>query len=219
PTTDTIKTSTDQEAIDSAQAEINKISDPSLKTGLQTNLDRAQELLDERNAVAKQVEDATKAVDTLFTNDTPTSNAIKPTTTQQAIDDAKKLVAAITDAAVKATRQADLDKAQTLLDTRTAQAVADQEQKTVANYVVNQLFVGNTPTSDAIKTSTGQEAIDNAQAEINKISDPSLKTGLQTNLDRAQELLNERNALTKQAEQAVDELFNNGDKNGSLKAE
>ncbi|MBC1402849.1 hypothetical protein HB904_15600 [Listeria booriae] len=213
PTTDTIKTATNQESIDSAQAEINKINDPILKTDLQITLDRAQELLDERNAVAKQVEEATKAVGGLFSNDTPTSNAIKPTTTQKAIDDAQKLVDAIVDSAVKEARQAELDKAQELLDTRTAQAAADQTQKAVANYAVNQLFVSNNPTSDAIKASTDQEAIDNVQAEIDKLNDPVLKTDLQTTLDRAEELLNERNEVAKQVEEAqkvIDELFNNG---------
>ncbi|MBC2283863.1 toxin Cry1Ac domain D-VI-related protein [Listeria booriae] len=213
PTTDTIKTATNQESIDSAQAEINKINDPTLKTDLQITLDRAQELLDERNAVAKQVEEATKAVGGLFSNDTPTSNAIKPTTTQKAIDDAQKLVDAIVDSAVKEARQAELDKAQELLDTRTAQAAADQTQKAVANYAINQLFVSNNPTSDAIKASTDQDAIDNVQAEIDKLNDPALKTDLQTTLDRAQELLNERNEVAKQVEEAqkvIDELFNNG---------
>ncbi|MBC2245640.1 hypothetical protein HCB25_16365, partial [Listeria booriae] len=163
---------------------------------------------------------ARQAVDALFNNDTPTSNAIKAATTQRAIDDAQKLVDMITDAGVKAARQADLDKAQNLLDARTAQAASDQAQKAVANYAVNQLFVSNNPTSDAIKASTDQDAIDNVQAEIDKINDTTIKAGLQTTLDRAQELLDERNATAKQVEEAkktIDELFNNGNTNGSLK--
>ncbi|EUJ18725.1 hypothetical protein PGRAN_15357 [Listeria grandensis FSL F6-0971] len=223
PTSNAIKPTTTQKAIDDAQKLVDAITDIGVKAVRQSDLNKAQNLLDAKNEAeateqAKQAA-AKQAVDTLFNNDTSTSNAIKPTTTQKEINDAQRLVDAMTDAAVKAARQADLDKAQSLLDARTDQVAADQEQKAVANYAVNQLFVSNTPTTDTIKTSTDQEAIDSAQAEINKISDPSLKTGLQTNLDRAQELLNERNALTKQAEQAVDELFNNGDKNGSLKAE
>ncbi|MBC2068134.1 toxin Cry1Ac domain D-VI-related protein [Listeria booriae] len=220
PASDAIKASTDQAAIDSAQAEIDKIKDPALKVDLQKDLDRAQELLNQRNAAAateKANQDAAKkAVDELFNNNTPSSNAIKPTTDQAAIDAAKALVNKVTDPTVKAALQADVDKAQSLLDARKAQEAADQAQKAVASYAVNQLFVNNTPASDAIKASTDQAAIDSAQAEIDKIKDPTLKTGLQKDLDRAQELLNQRNAASAAekanqdaAKKAVNELFNN----------
>ncbi|MBC6316980.1 toxin Cry1Ac domain D-VI-related protein, partial [Listeria grandensis] len=223
PTSNAIKPATTQKTIDDAQKLVDAIADAGVKAARQADLDKAQSLLDAKNeAAAEQAKQtaAKQAVDALFNNDTPTSNAIKPATTQKTIDDAQKLVDAIADAGVKAARQADLDKAQSLLDTRTAQVAADQAQKAIANYAVNQLFVSNNPTSDAIKTSTDQEAIDNVQAEIDKINDTTLKAGLQTTLDRAQELLDERNAVAKQVEEAkkvIDELFNNGNTNGSLK--
>ncbi|MBC2190438.1 toxin Cry1Ac domain D-VI-related protein, partial [Listeria booriae] len=223
PTSNAIKATTTQRAIDDAQKLVDMITDAGVKAARQADLDKAQSLLDAKNeAAAEQAKQtaARQAVDALFNNNTPTSNAIKATTTQKAIDDAQKLVDMITDAGVKAARQADLDKAQNLLDARTAQAASDQAQKAVANYAVNQLFVSNNPTSDAIKASTDQDAIDNVQAEIDKINDTTIKAGLQTTLDRAQELLDERNATAKQVEEAkkiIDELFNNGNTNGSLK--
>ncbi|TDR50575.1 toxin Cry1Ac domain D-VI-related protein, partial [Paenilisteria rocourtiae] len=210
-----IKATTDQAAIDAAQALVNKVQDPTVKADLQKDIDKAQSLLNAKSEQAKQ-NTANTAVKELFTNNDPASNAIKDTTNQKAIDDAQKTIDVLAPGPVKTALQADLDKAQDLLDARTQQAADDQNQKAVANYAVNQLFVNNTPASDAIKASTDQDAIDSAQAEINKIKDPALKVGLQKDLDRAQELLNQRNAAN-QAEQAkqdaakkaVDELFNN----------
>ncbi|PNP94502.1 hypothetical protein BMT55_03175, partial [Listeria newyorkensis] len=209
-----IKLTTDQAAIDAAQALVNKVQDPTVKADLQKDIDKAQSLLDGQNEQAKQ-NTANTAVKELFTNNDPASNAIKDTTNQKAIDDAQKTIDVLAAGPVKTALQADLDKAQDLLDARTQQAADDQNQKAVATYAVNQLFVNNTPISDAIKASTDQDAIDSAQAEINKIKDPALKADLQKDLDRAQELLNQRNAAN-QAEQAkqdaarkaVNELFN-----------
>ncbi|MBC2176461.1 hypothetical protein HCB27_07530 [Listeria booriae] len=211
-----IKSITDQTAIDAAQALVNKVQDPTAKADLQKDLDKAQSLLNAKNEQAKQ-DTANKAVKELFTNNNPASNAIKDTTNQKAIDDAQKTIDALAPGSVKTELQADLDKAQSLLDARNKQAADDQAQKAVANYAVNQLFVNNTPASDAIKASTDQDAIDNAQAEIDKIKDPALKVDLQKDLDRAQELLDQRNATASQLEKAkqdaarkaVNELFNN----------
>ncbi|MBC1474818.1 hypothetical protein HB852_09340 [Listeria grandensis] len=211
-----IKSTTDQAAIDAAQTLVNKVQDPTAKADLQKDLDKAQSLLNAKNEKAKQ-DAANTAVKELFTNNNPASNAIKETTNQKAIDDAQKTIDVLAPGSVKTALQADLDKAQSLLDARNQQAAEDQAQKAVANYAVNQLFVNNTPASDAIKASTDQDAIDTAQAEINKIKNPALKVDLQKDLDRAQELLDQRNAAADQVEKAkqdaarkaVNELFNN----------
>lgn len=198
PTSDAIKVSTNQAAIDSAQTEINKIKDPALKAEPQKNLDRAQELLNQRNEAATQAEkakqDAAKqAVDELFTDNTPTSGTIKPTTDQKAIDAAQNLVDAITDPAVKAERQADLDKAQNLLDTKNAAIQAETNRQIAAKQAVDELFKDNKPATDTIKETTTQKVIDDAQKLINTVTDTAKKESLQTNLDRAQELLNTKN--------------------------
>ncbi|MBC1435553.1 hypothetical protein HB848_09390, partial [Listeria rocourtiae] len=111
-----------QANIDAAQALVNKVTDPTKKAELQRDLDRAQELLDARNAViaaekARQ-EVALKAVNELFNNDKPSTDMIKDTTTQATIDAAQKLIDAVTDSAVKAGLQKDLDRAQALLNDR-----------------------------------------------------------------------------------------------------
>ncbi|MBC1936343.1 hypothetical protein HCA69_08185 [Listeria grandensis] len=208
-----IKTTTTQTTIDAAQAIVNKVTDATVRAELQKDIDTAQSLLNAKNEQTKQTT-ANTAVKELFTNNDPSSNSIKTTTDQKAIDNAQKTIDVLASGSVKDGLQADLDKAQNLLDASKAQAAADQSQKAVASYAVNQLFVNNTPSSDAIKASTDQDAIDNAQAEIDKIKDSALKVDLQKDLDRAQELLDARNAATEQAKQdaakkAVDELFNN----------
>ncbi|CAM4095585.1 hypothetical protein HCA64_14150 [Listeria booriae] len=193
-----IKPTTDAEAIKNAQDLLDKVQDPTVKETLQKDIDKAKELL------------AKKAVDELFKNNDPTSNAIKDTTDDQAIKDAKKAVDALEPGAVKDGLTSDLEKAQLLLDAKKEQASADQIQKAIAEYVVNQLFVDNDPKTDAIKTTTNQDAIDNAQKEIDKIKAPNLKKDAQNNLNRAQQLLDERNAATTAAaKKAVDELFIN----------
>ncbi|MBC1457864.1 toxin Cry1Ac domain D-VI-related protein [Listeria newyorkensis] len=219
PTSDAIKVSTNQAAIDSAQTEINKIKDPALKAEPQKNLDRAQELLNQRNEAATQAEkakqDAAKqAVDELFTDNTPTSGTIKSTTDQKAIDAAQNLVDAITDPAVKAERQADLDKAQNLLDTKNAAIQAETNRQIAAEKAVDELFTDNKPTSGTIKPTTDQKAIDAAQNLVDAITDPAVKAERQADLDKAQNLLDTKNAAIQAetnrqiaAKQAVDELF------------
>ncbi|MBC1358012.1 toxin Cry1Ac domain D-VI-related protein [Listeria booriae] len=218
PSSDAIKPTTDQAGIDNAQAEINKIVDPVIKAELQSNLDRAQELLDQRIAtVAEQAkQDAAKrAVDELFNNNTPSSNAIKPVTDQAAIDAAQALVNKVTDPTVKAALQADVDKAQSLLDAKNGAAAVEQAKQDAAKKAVDELFSNNTPSSNAIKPVTDQAAIDAAQVLVNRVTDPTAKAALQADVDKAQNLLDAKNvAAAEQAKQdaakkAVDELFNN----------
>ncbi|PNP87035.1 hypothetical protein BMT55_16665, partial [Listeria newyorkensis] len=208
-----LKLTTDQAAIDEAQAAVDKLAQGTDKTNLQNDINKAKELLAKQTVDKATQYTAKTSVDALFTDATKTG--IKPTTDQAAIDVAQALVNKVQDPTVKADLQKDIDKAQSLLDARTQQATDDLNQKAAASYAVNQLFVNNTPASDAIKASADQDAIDNAQAEIDKIKDPVLKVSLQKDLDRAQELLNQRNApateKTKQdaARKAVNELFIN----------
>ncbi|MBC2164800.1 toxin Cry1Ac domain D-VI-related protein [Listeria booriae] len=196
-----IKPTTDAEAIKNAQDLLDKVQDPTVKETLQKDIDKAKELL------------AKKAVDELFKNDDPSGNAIKDTTDDQAIKDAQKAVDAVAPGTAKDELQSDVDKAKLLLQAEKDQASADQTQKAIAEYAVNQLFMDNDPKTDAIKTTTNQDAIDNAQKEIDKIKDPNLKKDAQKNLDRAQELLNQR-----EADKAVDELFtDNNPANDTIK--
>ncbi|MBC1459208.1 toxin Cry1Ac domain D-VI-related protein, partial [Listeria newyorkensis] len=219
PSTDVIKDTTDQAAIDAAQKLVNAVTDPTVKAQLQKDLDRAQELLDERNATnaaekARQ-EAALKAVNELFNSDKPSTDAIKDITNQDAIDAAQKLVDAVTDGAVKAQLQKDLDRAQELLDARNAELAAEKARQEAALKAVNELFNSDKPATDAIKDITNQDAIDAAQKLVDAVKDPVVKAQLQKDLDRAQELLDERNEASlsekerqEAAQKAVNELFN-----------
>ncbi|MBC1974021.1 hypothetical protein HCA84_02005 [Listeria booriae] len=216
--TDTIKDTTTQASIDAAQALVNKVTDPATKAALQKDLDRAQELLNERNAANSEKDRqaaALKAVNELFNNDQPSTDAIKDSTNQEVIDAAQKLVDAVTDPVVKAALQKDLDRAQELLDARNAAIAAEKARQEAALKAVNELFNSDQPSTDAIKGITNQEAIDAAQKLVDAVTDPVVKAALQKDLDRAQELLDARNAVDaaekarqEAALKAVNELFN-----------
>ncbi|MBC1552887.1 hypothetical protein HB901_09215 [Listeria booriae] len=226
-TTGTIKDTTDQKAIDAAQKTIDAVTDPTKKEELQKDLDAAQTQLDAKNAAA-EAEKANQAtaeasVKDLFNNN-DTTGTIKDTTDQKAIDAAQKTINAVTDPTKKEKLQKDLDAAQTQLDAKNAAAEADKTQQAIANFAVNQLFQNNNPSTDAIKDTTTQSAIDTAQAQVNLLLPSAVKTDLQNKINRAQELLDARNqAATEQEKQAaatasVKDLFTNNDVNGAIKA-
>ncbi|MBC2175882.1 hypothetical protein HCB27_04600 [Listeria booriae] len=201
PSTDAIKGTTDQAAINAAKALVDAVTDPTVKAALQKDLNRAQELLDAKNAAAateKAKQDAAlKAVNELFNNNTPATDAIKGTTDQAAINAAKALVDAVTDSTVKAALQKDLNRAQELLDAKNAAAAAEKAKQDAALKAVNELFNNNTPSTDAIKGTTDQASINAAKALVDAVTDPTVKAALQKDLNRAQELLDASNVLAK----------------------
>ncbi|MBC1531065.1 hypothetical protein HCJ07_11970, partial [Listeria booriae] len=187
--------------INAAKALVDAVTDPAVKAALQKDLNRAQELLDAKTAAAaaeKAKQDAAlKAVNELFNNNTPSTDAIKGTTDQAAINAAKALVDAVTDPTVKAALQKDLNRAQELLDAKTAAAAAEKAKQDAALKAVNELFNNNTPSTDAIKGTTDQAAINAAKALVDAVTDPTVKAALQKDLNRAQELLDASNVLAK----------------------
>ncbi|MBC2285480.1 hypothetical protein HCB69_13910 [Listeria booriae] len=201
PATDAIKGTTDQAAVNAAKALVDAVTDPTVKAALQKDLNRAQELLDAKNAAAateKAKQDAAlKAVNELFNNNTPATDAIKGTTDQAAINAAKVLVDAVTDPTVKAALQKDLNRAQELLDAKNAAAATEKAKQDAALKAVNELFNNNTPATDAIKGTTDQAAINAAKALVDAVTDPTVKAALQKDLNRAQELLDASNVLAK----------------------
>ncbi|MBC1982397.1 toxin Cry1Ac domain D-VI-related protein [Listeria booriae] len=222
PSTGVIKDTTDQKAIDEAQKLIDAVTDPTMKQELQNNLDKVQELLDAKKAEEKAEQDrqaaADKAVNELFKDNKPATGAIKDTTDQTAIDAAQKVIDAVKDQATKDALQANLDKAQELLNAKKA----EQDRQNEADKAINELFKDNNPATGEIKDTTDQTAIDEAQKIIDKVTDPAVKQELQNNLDKAQELLNEKNSTEKEdqaaANKAVNELFKDNDpKTGAIK--
>ncbi|MBC2320485.1 immunoglobulin-like domain-containing protein [Listeria booriae] len=184
-TTKGIKPSTDQAAIDAAQAKIDNVTDATVKAELQAELDKAQAELDARTAEAA----AKAATEGLFVNNDTTKD-IKPATNQAAIDAAQAKIDKVTDATVKAELQAALDKAQAALDARTAEA----QREAAAKAAINDLFIGNNPANN-IKDTTTQAAIDAAQAKVNAVTDPAVKAELQAQVDKAQAQINTRNPI------------------------
>ncbi|MBC2366530.1 toxin Cry1Ac domain D-VI-related protein [Listeria booriae] len=222
PNTDAIKDITNEVAIDTAQSQIDLLLPSAVKTDLQNKLDRAKELLDARNqAAAEQArqEAADKAVNELFKDNNPSTGIINDTTDQNAIDEAKKLIDEVTDSVVKQELQANLDKAQELLNEKNS---TEKEAQEAASKAVNELFNDNDPKTGIINDTTDQNAIDEAKKLIDEVTDPVIKQELQANLDKAQELLNEKNSTEKEAQEAaseaVNELFNDNDpKTGAIK--
>ncbi|EUJ47211.1 immunoglobulin-like domain-containing protein [Listeria rocourtiae] len=187
---------TSQASIDNAKSLIDSLPDSTQKNELQDKLNDIQAQLDTINA-EQQAENnrqtaATDAVKELFTNNDTTSDSIKDTTDQEAIDAAKNLVDAVTDPAVKAELELYIAAAQTLLDAKNEAIQAENERQTVATDAVKELFTNNDTASDSIKDTTDQEAIDAAQKLIDAVTDTAGKNNLQKDLDRAQVLLNER---------------------------
>ncbi|MBC2306059.1 immunoglobulin-like domain-containing protein [Listeria booriae] len=188
-TTKGIKPSTDQAAIDAAQAKIDNVTDATVKAELQAELDKAQAELDARTAEEQREAEAKAATAGLFV-DNDTTKDIKPATNQAAIDAAQAKIDNVTDATVKAELQAELDKAQAALDARTAEA----QREAAAKAAINDLFIDNNPANN-IKDTTTQAAIDAAQAKVNAVTDPAVKAELQAQVDKAQAQINTRTPI------------------------
>ncbi|MBC2243033.1 hypothetical protein HCB25_03070 [Listeria booriae] len=209
-----IKDTTKQADIDAAQAEVNKVTDPTIKADLQKEIDKAQTQLDAKTAETAAEAAATTSVDNLFINNDPTKD-IKDTIKQADIDAAQAAVNKVTDPTVKADLQKDIDKAQTQLDAKTAEVAAEA----AATAATNALFVNNDPSKD-IKDTTKQADIDAAQAEVNKVTDPTVKADLQKEIDKAQTQLDAKTAETAAeaaATTATDALFVNNDPSKDIK--
>ncbi|EUJ22444.1 hypothetical protein PGRAN_13213, partial [Listeria grandensis FSL F6-0971] len=122
---------------------------------------------------------AQTAVNDLFISDNP-ANHIKDTTTQAKVD-------AVTDATKKAELQTYVDKAQTELNARTAEA----ERVAAATTSVNDLFLSDNP-ANHIKDTTTQAKIDAAQTKVDAVTDTTKKAELQTYVDKAQTELDDK---------------------------
>ncbi|MBA3926632.1 toxin Cry1Ac domain D-VI-related protein [Listeria rustica] len=110
------KTGLTQAEIDAAQALVDKVTDPTVKAALQADLNKAQDQLDAVKAAEQAAQDkARAAVNALFAYQNPAGDT-KIGLTQAEIDAAQALIDQVTDPAVKAALQADLDKAQAQLN-------------------------------------------------------------------------------------------------------
>ncbi|MBC1457174.1 immunoglobulin-like domain-containing protein [Listeria newyorkensis] len=112
--TGTIKDATNQAAIDNAKELVAAVKDADKKAELEAQIAEVQKQLDAKSEAATEQtrqEAAENAVKDLFNNNDVTGT-IKDNTTQEAINNAKELVAAVKDADKKAELEAQLAEAQ-----------------------------------------------------------------------------------------------------------
>ncbi|MBC1561613.1 immunoglobulin-like domain-containing protein [Listeria booriae] len=190
---ETIKSATTQGTIDSAKALVGVVTNAEKKTELEAQIAEAQRQLDAKaeQAVEQARQDvAKKAVEGLFNNNDVTGT-IKDSTTQDAINNAKELVAAITDTAKKAELEAQLAEAQKQVDAKTAEAAAEKARQEAAEKAIEGLF-NNNDVNGTIKDNTTQEAIDNAKELVATITDADKKAELEKAITEAQKQLTEK---------------------------
>ncbi|MBC1798577.1 hypothetical protein HCA55_17710 [Listeria booriae] len=190
---ETIKSATTQGTIDSAKALVGVVTNAEKKTELEAQIAEAQRQLDAKaeQAVEQARQDvAKKAVEGLFNNNDVTGT-IKDSTTQDAINNAKELVAAITDTAKKAELEAQLAEAQKQVDAKTAEAAAELARQEVAEKAIEGLFNNNDVTG-TIKDSTTQDAINNAKELVAAITDMAKKAELEKAITEAQKQLTDK---------------------------
>lgn len=161
--------------IDKAQELINKVPDGTLKEALQKEIDKAKDILDSKNKV-----------DNLFTDNTHTD--ILDNLTQPNIDNAQKAVDKLPSSDLKDELQKEIDKAQDMLDAKSK---------------VDDLFTDGTHTD--ITDGLTQKDVDRVQDAVDKLPNGTLKDELQKEIDKAQDMLD--------AKEAVGDLL---DKDGNL---
>ncbi|MBC6135063.1 hypothetical protein HB825_09475 [Listeria booriae] len=162
-------------------------------------LDAMQWEFDDNNARALQKEfnTANGAVSDLFVNNLQTSGAIKSTVTQSAIDAAKALVNQLTDSPQKTALLANVQLAQNFLNststpaptTPTPAPSATPTSNFVASNAVLGLFENNNPSTNALKSTTNQQAIDAVQKLVDGVADATVRANMQVDIERAKDLL------------------------------
>lgn len=172
-----------------AQLLLDKVSEGNKKNELKDKLDRATELLKQRDALT--------AVSELFSNNDVTSETIKDTVTQATLDSVQSIINKVTE----------VEKAKELMAYWTRAEEFFNQNK--AAEALKNLFVDNDVSND-IKESVTQESIDQLNVLINKVTDEDRKALLIEASEKAQQLLNariEEENNQQLAESAVNGLF------------
>lgn len=200
-----------QADIDVAYAAAQNVAPSYERDRLMDLLDAMQWEFDDNNARALQKEfnTANGAVSDLFVNNLQTSGAIKSTVTQSAIDAAKALVNQLTDSTQKTALLANVQLAQNFLNststpapttpaptTPTTSAPAPSATPTsnfVASNAVLGLFGNNNPSTNTLKSTTDQQAIDAVQKLVDGVADATVRANMQVDIERAKNLLKLKN--------------------------
>ncbi|CAM4172736.1 toxin Cry1Ac domain D-VI-related protein [Listeria booriae] len=193
-----------QADIDVAYAAAQNVAPSYERDRLMDLLDAMQWEFDDNNARALQKEfnTANGAVSDLFVNNLQTSGAIKSTVTQSAIDAAKALVNQLTDSPQKTALLANVQLAQNLLTSTSTPAPTTPAPTTpapapsatptsnfVASNAVLGLFENNNPSTNTLKSTTDQQAIDAVQKLVDGVVDATVRANMQVDIERAKDLL------------------------------
>lgn len=193
-----------QADIDVAYAAAQNVAPSYERDRLMDLLDAMQWEFDDNNARALQKEfnTANGAVSDLFVNNLQTSGAIKSTVTQSAIDAAKALVNQLTDSPQKTALLANVQLAQNFLNSTSTPAPTTPAPTTpapapsatptsnfVASNAVLGLFENNNPSTNALKSTTDQQAIDAVQKLVDGVADATVRANMQVDIERAKDLL------------------------------
>ncbi|MGE7761380.1 toxin Cry1Ac domain D-VI-related protein [Peribacillus sp. NPDC097895] len=201
---DTLKDTTNQAAIDEAQDAVNKLPAGPEKDRLQDLVDNAKDLLKKKEQAEKDLNDAKKKVEDLFTDNK--FDTLKDTTNQAAIDEAQDAVNKLPAGPEKDRLQDLVDNAKDLLKKKEQ---ADKDLVDAKKKVEN-LFTDNK--FDRLKDTTNQAAIDEAQDAVNKLPAGPEKDRLQDLVDNAKDLLKKKEQADKDladAKKKVEDLFTN----------
>ncbi|MBC2181499.1 hypothetical protein HCJ82_15100 [Listeria booriae] len=188
-----------QADIDVAYAAAQNVAPSYERDRLMNLLDAMQWEFDDNNARALQKEfnTANGAVSDLFINNLQTSGAIKSTVTQSAIDAAKALVNQLTDSPQKTALLTNVQLAQNFLNSTSTPAPttpapapsATPTSNFVASNAVLGLFENNNPSTNALKSTTDQQAIDAVQKLVDGVADATVRANMQVDIERAKDLL------------------------------
>ncbi|EUJ32461.1 toxin Cry1Ac domain D-VI-related protein [Listeria cornellensis] len=208
-----IKTTTDQAAVDAAQALVNLVTDASQKAALQKDIDKAQQQLTDSIKWA-----TTAKFNPIFTDDTTITGTGTPDTVAMVrLYDLTGVLYADKMVNIDATGKFSTDstgwvrynKDGSVLTGVTTIQIANLKGARVAGApgtpsyydtvnvlshyqlaldATNNLFISNDPVNN-IKTTTDQAAVDAAQSLVNLVTDASQKAALQKDIDKAQQQL------------------------------
>ncbi|MBC1937348.1 hypothetical protein HCA69_13275 [Listeria grandensis] len=209
PSTNVLKPTTDQQAIDDAQKLVDGVADATVRANMQVAIEQAKGLLTLKNtpldysllangaditstAITGTIGKGITSVSLLIDGDvkatgTVNSDGTYSIPTNDFITQGSKVEVAgyngTTEVARKTVKVSNNEKP-------LAPGANEALAKTMAANAVLALFQDDKSSTNKLKTTTAQKTIDFAQNMINVVLDPVVKAALQAELDKAQQLLN-----------------------------
>ncbi|MFV0395062.1 MAG: toxin Cry1Ac domain D-VI-related protein [Coprobacillaceae bacterium] len=175
PTNDDVLSGLTQVDIDEQKQQIeNWITRNNIVIGSDSDSDKTITILREEIALAESLLRVNPIVDSLFTID---GTSLAEGVTQDTINNAQSEINTLPEGPAKDRLQAEIDKAQDMLNAKDA---------------VNNLFNDK---KDNLADGVTQGTINNAQDLVNKLPDGDLKTELQKEIDKAQDMLNAKDTV------------------------